>query len=206
MLISATCATTLSPTFLCSVGIAMAVSSGDPAPLVGHNAFLRWSAIREVSWVDSVDGERKFWSEKHVSEDFDLALRLQVLDNRQAVQGLHLTVIRTVKMSYAYFFHAFYTRITISRSPPPPSPPSPPHGATYILVMGANFFRKSFPKSNYTSLPPSQSRTSSIGMTRMVTPPIHSSRFFFLSREIDKIHQLSLVTRTGTWFSVKLVF
>lgn len=61
-----------------SVGIAMAVSSGDPAPLVGHNAFLRWSAIREVSWVDSKDGERKFWSERHVSEDFDLALRLQV--------------------------------------------------------------------------------------------------------------------------------
>lgn len=60
-----------------SVGIAMAVSSGDPAPLVGHNAFLRWSAIREVSWVDSKDGERKFWSERHVSEDFDLALRLQ---------------------------------------------------------------------------------------------------------------------------------
>ena len=63
-----------------SVGIAMAVSSGDPAPLVGHNAFLRWSAVREVSWVDSKDGERKFWSEKHVSEDFDLALRLQVMD------------------------------------------------------------------------------------------------------------------------------
>ncbi|CAM9302470.1 unnamed protein product [Pylaiella littoralis] len=60
-----------------SVGIAMAVSSGDPAPLVGHNAFLRWSAIREVSWVDAKDGERKFWSESHVSEDFDLALRLQ---------------------------------------------------------------------------------------------------------------------------------
>lgn len=56
----------------------MAVSSGDPAPLVGHNAFLRWSAIREVSWVDRKDGERKFWSEAHVSEDFDLALRLQV--------------------------------------------------------------------------------------------------------------------------------
>lgn len=60
-----------------SVGIAMAVSSGDPAPLVGHNAFLRWSAVKEVSWVDKADGERKFWSEKHVSEDFDLALRLQ---------------------------------------------------------------------------------------------------------------------------------
>lgn len=65
----------------------MAVSSGDPAPLVGHNAFLRWSAIREVSWVDSKDGERKFWSEAHVSEDFDLALRLQVGGGACGVRG-----------------------------------------------------------------------------------------------------------------------
>lgn len=75
----------------------MAVSSGDPAPLVGHNAFLRWSAIREVSWVDAKDGERKFWSESHVSEDFDLALRLQVcacvrcrvVSCRVIIRGLH---------------------------------------------------------------------------------------------------------------------
>ncbi|CAM9426416.1 unnamed protein product [Phaeothamnion confervicola] len=60
-----------------AVGIAMAVSSGDPAPLVGHNVFIRWAAIRDCSQVDPDDGERKFWSEKHVSEDFDLALRLQ---------------------------------------------------------------------------------------------------------------------------------
>jgi hypothetical protein len=30
-------------------GIAVSVAFGDNAPLVGHNAFLRWSALRAVS-------------------------------------------------------------------------------------------------------------------------------------------------------------
>ncbi|KAI1500033.1 putative glycosyltransferase family 2 protein [Biscogniauxia marginata] len=52
------------------------VSNGDVAPFVGHNAVLRWSAIQQVSYVDE-DGYDKFWSESHVSEDFDMSLRLQ---------------------------------------------------------------------------------------------------------------------------------
>lgn len=52
------------------------VSNGDVAPFVGHNAFLRWSAIQQVSYEDE-DGYEKFWSESHVSEDFDMSLRLQ---------------------------------------------------------------------------------------------------------------------------------
>ncbi|KAH8169966.1 glycosyl transferase family group 2 domain-containing protein [Sarocladium implicatum] len=52
------------------------VSNGDVAPFVGHNAVLRWSAIQQVSYVDD-DGYDKFWSESHVSEDFDMSLRLQ---------------------------------------------------------------------------------------------------------------------------------
>jgi cellulose synthase/poly-beta-1,6-N-acetylglucosamine synthase-like glycosyltransferase len=52
------------------------VSNGDVAPFVGHNAILRWSAIQEVSYEDE-DGYEKFWSESHVSEDFDMSLRLQ---------------------------------------------------------------------------------------------------------------------------------
>ncbi|KAL2150159.1 hypothetical protein VTH82DRAFT_7835 [Thermothelomyces myriococcoides] len=52
------------------------VSNGDVAPFVGHNAILRWSAIQQVSYTDE-DGYEKFWSESHVSEDFDMALRLQ---------------------------------------------------------------------------------------------------------------------------------
>ncbi|KAK0634116.1 glycosyl transferase family group 2-domain-containing protein [Immersiella caudata] len=52
------------------------VSNGDVAPFVGHNAILRWSAIQQVGYVDQ-DGYEKFWSESHVSEDFDMSLRLQ---------------------------------------------------------------------------------------------------------------------------------
>lgn len=52
------------------------VSNGDVAPFVGHNAILRWSALQSVSFIDE-DGFEKFWSESHVSEDFDMSLRLQ---------------------------------------------------------------------------------------------------------------------------------
>jgi len=47
------------------------------SPFVGHNAFLRWSAIQEVAFVDP-EGISKIWSEAHVSEDFDMAVRLQM--------------------------------------------------------------------------------------------------------------------------------
>lgn len=52
------------------------VANGDVAPFVGHNAILRWSALQTVSYEDE-DGYEKFWSESHVSEDFDMSLRLQ---------------------------------------------------------------------------------------------------------------------------------
>jgi cellulose synthase/poly-beta-1,6-N-acetylglucosamine synthase-like glycosyltransferase len=52
------------------------VSNGDVAPFVGHNAILRWSALQDVAEIE--DGHIKFWSESHVSEDFDMALRLQI--------------------------------------------------------------------------------------------------------------------------------
>lgn len=48
------------------------------APLVGHNAFLRWSAVRDCAFVDPEDGRLKFWSEAHVSEDFDMSVRMQI--------------------------------------------------------------------------------------------------------------------------------
>ncbi|KAF3901673.1 hypothetical protein ABW21_db0208945 [Orbilia brochopaga] len=53
--------------------------SGDIAPFVGHNAFLRWQAVQSVAL--RTDGREYYWSESHVSEDFDLALRLQVAGN-----------------------------------------------------------------------------------------------------------------------------
>jgi cellulose synthase/poly-beta-1,6-N-acetylglucosamine synthase-like glycosyltransferase len=64
-------------TNLIYTSIRYTVSNGDVAPFVGHNAILRWSAIQQISSVDD-DGSEKFWSETHVSEDFDMSLRLQV--------------------------------------------------------------------------------------------------------------------------------
>ena len=52
------------------------VANGDVAPFVGHNAILRWSAVQDVAFVE--DDVTKFWSESHVSEDFDMALRCQI--------------------------------------------------------------------------------------------------------------------------------
>ncbi|CAK7234592.1 hypothetical protein SCUCBS95973_008988 [Sporothrix curviconia] len=63
-------------TNLIYTAIRYTVSNGDVAPFVGHNAMLRWSAIQQVAYVDG-DGYDKFWSESHVSEDFDMSLRLQ---------------------------------------------------------------------------------------------------------------------------------
>ncbi|KAK0660554.1 hypothetical protein DIS24_g3065 [Lasiodiplodia hormozganensis] len=57
--------------------ICFGVASGDVAPFVGHNAILRWSAVQQVSFIDD-QGEERFWSETSVSEDFDMALRLQI--------------------------------------------------------------------------------------------------------------------------------
>ncbi|KAK1598568.1 glycosyl transferase family group 2-domain-containing protein [Colletotrichum navitas] len=53
------------------------VANGDISPFVGHNAVLRWSAIQDAASYIDEDGYEKFWSESHVSEDFDMALRLQ---------------------------------------------------------------------------------------------------------------------------------
>ncbi|KAL7424392.1 hypothetical protein Q5752_000074 [Cryptotrichosporon argae] len=58
--------------------ISFCAANGEVAPFVGHNAFLRWKAIQDASFVDPDDGIRKCWSESHVSEDFDQALRLQM--------------------------------------------------------------------------------------------------------------------------------
>ncbi|KAG6876941.1 hypothetical protein C0993_011855 [Termitomyces sp. T159_Od127] len=56
--------------------ISLGCANGEVAPFVGHNAFLRWSAVQDAAFVDPADGLRKQWSEANVSEDFDLALRL----------------------------------------------------------------------------------------------------------------------------------
>jgi hypothetical protein len=59
--------------------IMVSVSGGDISPLVGHNAFLRWSAVKECAFVDTMDGNKtKYWSDSNVSEDFNIAMRFQV--------------------------------------------------------------------------------------------------------------------------------
>lgn len=63
-------------TELVYLSIKFAVGSGDLAPFVGHNAFLRWKALQSIRFT-AKDGRELFWSESHVSEDFDVALRLQ---------------------------------------------------------------------------------------------------------------------------------
>lgn len=58
--------------------ISLGCANGEIAPFVGHNAFLRWSALQDAAFVDPADGKMKIWSESNVSEDFDMALRLQL--------------------------------------------------------------------------------------------------------------------------------
>lgn len=62
-------------TNLIYTAIRYAVACGDVAPFVGHNAFLRWAAVQDVAF--EINGIEKYWSEETVSEDFDMALRLQ---------------------------------------------------------------------------------------------------------------------------------
>lgn len=57
--------------------IRYAVASGDVAPFVGHNAILRWDALQAIEYICPYDNRPKWWSEETVSEDFDMALRLQ---------------------------------------------------------------------------------------------------------------------------------
>ncbi|KAH7890394.1 glycosyl transferase family group 2-domain-containing protein [Phlebopus sp. FC_14] len=58
--------------------ISMTCANGEVAPFVGHNAFLRWQALQDAAFVDPADGKQRIWSESNVSEDFDMALRLQL--------------------------------------------------------------------------------------------------------------------------------
>ena len=103
--------------------IKFAVANGDVAPFVGHNAFLRWSAVQEVACLSKDGKTEKFWSEDTVSEDFDIALRLQTsgyvlrlaaYSNGGFKEGVSLTVYDELARweKYAYgcgelVFHPF---------------------------------------------------------------------------------------------------
>jgi cellulose synthase/poly-beta-1,6-N-acetylglucosamine synthase-like glycosyltransferase len=67
--------------------IRFAVGHGEAAAFVGHNSFLRWQAVQAVAMKE--DGKDIFWSDKHVSEDFDIALRLQIAGNVVRMASYH---------------------------------------------------------------------------------------------------------------------
>ncbi|KAF9022359.1 hypothetical protein BDZ89DRAFT_1163305 [Hymenopellis radicata] len=93
--------------------ISYGCANGEVAPFVGHNAFLRWSAVQDASFVDPADNKRKQWSEANVSEDFDLALRLLLrgytlrwatYSNGGFKEGVSLTIVDELArwQKYAY--------------------------------------------------------------------------------------------------------
>lgn len=59
--------------------IRFAIGHGESAPFMGHNSFLRWQAVQSVAIKEG--DQELYWSDKHVSEDFDIALRLQIAGN-----------------------------------------------------------------------------------------------------------------------------
>lgn len=72
--------------------IRFAIGQGEVAPFVGHNAFLRWAAVQSVGVPADPNIENdyeKYWSENHVSEDFDIALRLQIAGNVVRLASYH---------------------------------------------------------------------------------------------------------------------
>lgn len=92
--------------------IRFSIGSGEVAPFVGHNAFLRWEAVQDVG-VPEDNGYIAYWSEAHVSEDFDIALRLQMkgsviriasYHNDEFKEGVSLTIYDELMrwQKYAY--------------------------------------------------------------------------------------------------------
>ncbi|KAF5680749.1 hypothetical protein FDENT_8310 [Fusarium denticulatum] len=101
------------------------VGSGDVSPFVGHNAFLRWKALQDIAFTDPTDNDQvKWWSDSHVSEDFDISLRVQMkgmivrlatYHNGGFKEGVSLTLYDELTRweKYAYgcnelVFHPFY--------------------------------------------------------------------------------------------------
>jgi hypothetical protein len=70
--------------------IRFSIGQGEVAPFVGHNAFLRWAAVQSVGVPPKDENDyEKYWSENHVSEDFDIALRLQIAGNVVRLASYH---------------------------------------------------------------------------------------------------------------------
>lgn len=100
--------------------ISWQTATGEVAPFVGHNAFLRKSAIAELS-DESLDASRsdgfiRPWSEETVSEDLDLGLRLLLkgwitrwatYSNYGYQEGVSLTYVDEVNRWRKYTYGIF---------------------------------------------------------------------------------------------------
>ncbi|CCG81821.1 Putative uncharacterized protein [Taphrina deformans PYCC 5710] len=92
-----------------------ATASGDTAAFVGHNAFLRWSAMQEVSNYDETSGKTQWWSENHVSEDFEMSLKLQSKGNiEQHVKHTGLTLIGYTSRYATYSNEGFEEGVSLT--------------------------------------------------------------------------------------------
>ncbi len=91
--------------------ISLGCSNGEVAPFVGHNAFLRWSAVQDASFIEN--GVLKQWSEANVSEDFQhgpsfvvkgYTLRWATYSEGGFKEGVSLTVVDELArwQKYAY--------------------------------------------------------------------------------------------------------
>lgn len=88
------------------------VSGGDTTPFFGHNAFLRFSALNDIA-ESGHDNLLKWWSEDHVSEDFEISLkllsagfssRLVSYSNNEFLEGVSLTVYDEISRWEKYAF------------------------------------------------------------------------------------------------------
>lgn len=93
--------------------ITLCAAGGDVAPFVGHNAFIRWTAVQEIVQDTPGSDYKTWWSEEHVSEDFEMALKLQILGyvvrlagytNGEFEEGVSLTIYDELNRwsKYAY--------------------------------------------------------------------------------------------------------
>jgi hypothetical protein len=63
--------------FTCHIynGILVATALNSTAPLVGHNAFLNFRLLSEISTINPKTNYRYYWAEDRISEDFDCMMR-----------------------------------------------------------------------------------------------------------------------------------
>ena len=87
-------------------------AGGDVAAFIGHNAFLRTDAIMQIG-IEEEGGVRRWWSEAHVSEDFEMSLKMQDLgyvvrmaaySNGDFREGVSLTIYDEVNRWQKYAF------------------------------------------------------------------------------------------------------